>query len=211
MADNYAKREGTGKLTKFRSVELEGGIHLDVVVLSDSEGNLIGAASAPIRSGYNLKRISTSFTRPADTSAYAIGDAISTSTTAPAIFELDLSTIGAVAGQSIQIQELVICSSIKQSLLPLINCYLSPVTFTATNDNAAFDISDTVNESGGHFLNCDLQNSTASNSRCAYIGVPRQMVLAAADTKLYGALQAANAYVPGNGEKFTILAWIALL
>ena len=161
--------------------------------------------------GYNLVRISTSFTRPANTDTYAIGDAISTSTSAPAIFELDLSTVGAVAGQSIQIQELVICSSIKQSLLPLINCYLSPVTFTATNDNAALDISDAVNEGGGHFLNCDLQNYSNSNSRVSYIGVPRQMVLAAADTKLYGALQAANAYVPGSAEKFTILAWIALL
>lgn len=161
--------------------------------------------------GYNLKRISTSFTRPANTDVYAIGDAISTSTTAPAIFELDLSTVGAVAGQSIQIQELVICSSIKQPLLPLINCYLSPVTFAATNDNAALDVPDAINESGGHFLNCDVQNSFAGNSRCAYIGVPRQMVLASDNTKLFGALQAANAYIPGSVEKFTILAWIALL
>jgi hypothetical protein len=37
------------------------------------------------------------------------------------------------------------------------------------------------------------------------------MVLAAADNKLYGSLQAANAYTPGNAEKFTINAWIAPL
>lgn len=174
--------------------------------------SIVLASNHPsIKTGYNLQRISTNFTRPTDTNAYAIGDAISTSTSAPAIFTLDLATIGAVAGQSIQIQELVICSSIKQALLPLINCYLSPVTFAATNDNAAFDITDTINEGGGHFLNCDVQNSSASNSRVSYISVQRQMVLAANDTKLYGALQAANPYVPGNAEKFTILAWIALL
>lgn len=163
------------------------------------------------KTGYNLKRISASFTRPADTTTYAIGDAISTSTTAPAIFELDLSMIGAVAGQSIEIRELVICSSIKQTILPLINCYLSPVTFTATNDNAAFAISDAVNEGGGHFLACDFQSYSASNSRCSYIGNARGFVLASDDTKLYGAMQTANAYVPGSEEKFTILAWVALL
>ena len=192
------------------------GIRIDSagrVILGTEESGL-GSSSNPnvnVRTGYALKRISTSFIRPADVLAYSIGDSISTSTSAPAIFELDLSTIGAVAGQSIEIREFVICSSIKQALLPLINCYLSPVTFAATNDNAVFDITDDVNEGGGHYLNCDLQNYSNSNSRVSYIGVPRQMVLAAADTKLYGALQAANAYVPGNAEKFTILAWIALL
>lgn len=192
------------------------GIHVDSsgrIILGTEESGF-GSASNPnigIRSGYILKRISTSFTRPADTTAYAIGDSISNSTSAPVPFELDLSTVGAVAGQSIEIRELVICSSIKQPLLPLINCYLSPVTFAATNDNAALDISDEVNEGGGHYLNCDLQNSSVSNSRCSYIGVARQMVLASDNTKLFGALQAANAYVPGSAEKFTILAWIALL
>lgn len=181
---------------------IEGQIALDSLPAGT---NFIG------KTGYSLKRVSTSFNRPGDTTTYSIGDSISNSTSAPTVFELDLSTIGAVAGQSIAIQELAICSSIKQSLLPLINCYLSPVTFAATNDNAPFDITDVINEGGGHYLNCDLQNSSVSNSRCSYIGVSRQMILAAADTKLYGALQMANAYVPGSAEKFTILAWITLL
>lgn len=48
MADNYALREGTGKLTKFRSVELEGGLHLLIAGLADAEGNLLGTTSAPL-------------------------------------------------------------------------------------------------------------------------------------------------------------------
>lgn len=48
MADNYALREGTGKLTKFRSVELEGGLHLLIAGLADAEGNLLGSSSAPL-------------------------------------------------------------------------------------------------------------------------------------------------------------------
>lgn len=48
MADNYALREGTGKITIVRSVELEGGIHIPVFALADAEGNLLGSSSAPL-------------------------------------------------------------------------------------------------------------------------------------------------------------------
>ena len=48
MADNYTKREGTGKLTLIRSVELEGGIHIPIYALADAEGNLLGTTSAPV-------------------------------------------------------------------------------------------------------------------------------------------------------------------
>jgi hypothetical protein len=161
--------------------------------------------------GYTLKRINTSFTRPADTTAYTIGDAISNSTTTPTVFQLDLSTIGAVNGQAVEIRKAAVVSSAKQATLPLINIFLSPTTFTATNDNSALDIDDTTMESAGCWLNCDLQNSTASNSRVAKEIANAPMVLASNDTKIYGTLQAANAYTPVSGEKFTILLWVALL
>lgn len=161
--------------------------------------------------GYTLKKISATVTRPNDTNTYAIGDAITGSTSAPAVFELDLSTIGAVVGQSVEIRKLAVVSSAKQTLLPLINAYISTTTFTATNDNAALDIDDTTMEGGGSWFSCDEQNYTASNSRVAKSGINAPMVLAAADTKLYGTMQAANAYVPVAQEKFTIIAWVALL
>lgn len=169
--------------------------------------------NTPLPTGYTLKKISTSFTRPGggDTTAYAAGDAITNSTTAPVVFSLDLSTIGAVAGQSIEMRKIAIVSSAKQTTLPLINVYLSATTFTATNDNAALDIDDTTMESGGAWFKCDTQNYTASNSRVSYTGIHEPMVLAAADTNLYGTLQAEAAYTPISGEKFTILLWVALL
>jgi hypothetical protein len=37
------------------------------------------------------------------------------------------------------------------------------------------------------------------------------MLLDASDTKLYGTLKAANAYIPASAEKFTINVWVALL
>lgn len=164
-----------------------------------------------IKVGYTLKKISTSFTRPSDTNAYTVGDAISNSTSAPAVFSLDLASIGAVAGQSIEIRKISIVSSAKQSTLPLINVYLSNTTFTATADNAALDIGDTIMEAGGSWFACETQNFTASNSIVSYDGIPKPMVLAAADTNVFGTMQAANAYTPISAEKWTIILWVALL
>lgn len=200
--------------------EISPGIRKGILV--DSAGRVIlgtaesgfGSASNPnvgIRSGYVLKRVSANFIRPADVVGYTIADAITNSTTAPTVFQLDLAAAGAVAGQAIEIRKLAIVSSVKQTLLPLINVFLSSVTFAATNDNVALSIDDTTMELGGAWFNCDVQNSTTLNSRVAYLGMPQPLVLAPADTKLYGILQAANAYIPVSAEKFTILAWIALL
>jgi hypothetical protein len=160
--------------------------------------------------GYKLVKVSATFTRPADTTAYAVGDSISNSTSAPLPFELDLAEY-INGGGSLEVRKIAIVSSIKQATLPLINVFLCPETFTATNDNAALDISDTIQENGGGWLNCEVQNYTASNSRVAYVGIPMPIVMPATSQKLYGALQAANAYTPGNAEKFTIVAWIAIL
>jgi len=163
------------------------------------------------KTGYTLKKSSTSFVRPSDTTTYTVGDAVTNSTSAPTVFELDMASIGAVAGQSLEIRKIAIISNAKQALLPLFNVYLSSTTFTATNDNSALSIDDTTMEAGGAWFNCDIQNSTALNSRVAQMNVNAPMVLAPADTKFYGAIQANNAYVPVSGEKFTIIAWVALL
>ncbi len=166
---------------------------------------------ATSKDGYRLVQVSASFTRPADTTAYAVGDAVTNSTSAPVVFQLNIGALGAVNGQSLEIRKLTVVSSVKGATLPLFNVFLANTTFTATNDNAALDITDAVQEADGSWFACDVQNSTVSNARASYINVPSPMILAAADTKLYGTIQAANAYTPASGEKFTIIAWVALL
>lgn len=162
------------------------------------------------KTGYSLKRISTSFTRPANTTTYDIGDAMTNSTSAPSVFTLDLSAF-CVPGQSVEIRKLVIVSSASPALKLLANVFLSSTTFAATNDNSALSITDAIMEAGGSWFNCDLQNSTAANSRVAYSGVPQPLVLASDDTQFYGTIQAANAYVPASAEKLTVIVWLALL
>jgi hypothetical protein len=203
---------GRGAATVSRSIATctEDKAVLDAIAASVAGAtpagtNLIG------KTGYKLVKVTANFARPADTTTYAVGDAVTNSTSSPTVFQLDLGALGAVNGQAIEIRKLVVVSSAKQSLLPLLNVFLSDATFTATNDNSALDIADATMEADGSWFNCDVQNSTASNSRCAYLGCPSPTVLAAADTKLYGTIQAANAYIPVNAEKFTVVAWVALL
>lgn len=183
-------------------------------IFYDSGDNNVGINSGTNvigKTGYKLVKVSTSFTRPSDTTAYAVGDAVTTATSGAALFQLDLGAAGAVNGQAVEVRKIVVVSSAKQSTLPLLNVYLSNTTFTATNDNAALDIDDTTMEAGGSWFPCDMQSFTASNSRVAYTANHEPMVLAVADTKFYGTIQAANAYTPVSGEKFTIIAWVSLL
>jgi hypothetical protein len=160
---------------------------------------------------YVLSKISASVTRPADTTQYAAGDAITDSTSAPTVLSFDLSTVGCYKGQAIEIRKVAIVSSAKQSTLPLINLYLSSTSFTSTNDNSALSIDDTTMEAGGAWFNCDVQNYTAANSRVAMVNANTPMILASGSATMYGVLQAANAYTPVSGEKFTVILWIALL
>ena len=160
--------------------------------------------------GYKLIKASASFVRPSDTTAYAVGDAITNSTSAPVVFQIDLAPFSSFS-QEIEVRKIAVTSSAKQATLPLINVFLSTTTFTATNDNSALDIADATMEADGSWFNCDVQNSTASNSRVAQLQCNSPMVLEANSTKLFGTLQAANAYTPVSGEKFTIMIWVALL
>lgn len=172
---------------------------------------VIASDQTAVKTCYKLVKVTTTVTRPSDTTAYAIGDAITNSTSAPVVFQLDIGAAGAANGDALEIRKFAIVSSIKQSTLPLINAFLAPATFTGTNDNAALDIDDTTMNSGGSWFNCTTQNFTASNARVEYISPPQPFVLAAADTKIYGELQAGNAYTPGSAEVFTIIAWVAIL
>lgn len=187
-----------------RAVVGANGLNVDVKAIAAGT-NHVGKV------GYTLKKVKVSVTRPADTTAYAVGDAITNSTSAPVVFELDLASVGAVVGQACEIRKVSVASSAKQSTLPLFNLYLAPTTFTATNDNAALDIDDTTMEDGGSWFACDEQFYTASNCRVSKSNTNSPMILAVADTKIYGTLQAANIYTPVSGEKFTIVVWVALL
>ena len=200
---------GTEIAGKFIPVDTDGDEKFTAA--NPASVQLTGSIAHIGQVGYTLKKVSTNFTRPSDTTPYTVGDAITNSTSAPAVFQLDLGALGAVGGQAVEVRKIAVISSAKQAILPLMNIYLSNVTFTATNDNSALDIADEVMNAGGAWFQTDTQNYTVGNSRTSQQNISIPMTLAEADTKLYGILQDAIGYTPASGEVFTIVAWIALL
>lgn len=96
------------------------------------------ASATPLNVASYAVTATTSFNRPADTTAYVAGDAISDSTTAPTTFTL--SNMGRASGGSGVITDLIILSNDTAALAGEIWIYDSSVT--ATNDNAALSVSD---------------------------------------------------------------------
>ena len=156
------------------------------------------------------------FTRPNDTTAYAAGDVMSDSTSAPTVLTFD----GAFSPNSLGfciINQLVVISSANKSVKPDLELWLFDTLPAAQNDNAAYAPSDadlaashgggcigviTIpastfkagNATAGALGNCiaDIQNiGMPINSRQTSAGM------------LYGHVVVRNAYTPVANEVLT--------
>ena len=127
-----------------------------------------GIGSAGTRTGNILVapvafRASASFQRPGDTNAYAQYDAITNSTSAPAVMTLTIA--GAAAGDFIDVRNVRVNTSSKPTGVELsANVFLGKATFTASADNAELSIDDTT-ALGGIWATCANQFQTALNYR----------------------------------------------
>ncbi len=191
--------DGTSTLEVSANLEV-GTLNVgDVDVASIAAGtNFIG------RTGLTGFKISQTFTRPSDITAYSAGDAMSNSTSAPAIMSQDLSTFGAVAGKFFVITNGRIISSVKGSGLNG-NIWIFQSSFTATNDNSEFSVDDTTAATGGIVVPCITSYTTALNSRAVSDPGWWEGQFGASSTTLYFALQANSGYTPASGEVFTVV------
>lgn len=148
--------------------------------------------------------VSAPFTRPADTTAYAVGDAVTNSTGSPAVLQLTLP--GAANGQGYVITDVIVTSSVNGATPPLFTAILAAAAFTATADNSALALDQATFEAvTTSFIALTEQNSTNARSRVAATGLNLVRSLAAGDTKLYATLAADNAYTPASGETLTLI------
>ena len=214
-------RSPTGKILTIATDEdgkliISGDFTFGDVKVTDVE--IANDAAHPVPTGISLKQVvGTVITRPADTTAYAIGDAISGSTSAPTLVQFDLAAAGISAGDSIQIRRCVFAFNAKPDVLPLITAYFSRTNFAhgvdsaVYTDNSPLAIPHAINAAGGAMLLCDVQSSSAINCRAAYVSPPVDMVLAPNDTKLYMIPQASNAFTPTSGMVITPIIWVVKL
>jgi hypothetical protein len=156
---------------------------------------------------------STNFTRPNDTTPYAIGDVVCNSTSAPAILQFAQPCVD----RSSTLMTATITSSACQATKPYLRLWLFDTTVVMDNDNATFTPTDTeiatlqqvIAFPDTSWLGGDLTVGAGGNAMCnaQNLWLPIQTALSAAgvaDNTLYGVLVAGNAYTPVANEVFTI-------
>lgn len=157
------------------------------------------------------RTVDASFTRPSDTTAYAAGDSINNSTTAPTIitFSNVCGPVGAQDGTvSSVIQEITVIDSANEGTKLACELWLLDTTMTMDNDNAAFTPTDAEAQSAIAVIaiaTTDWKEGTAgTGGNCvAHMRNLRIPVhVNAATNAIYGVLVARNAYTPISGEVF---------
>jgi len=177
---------------------LDGATETALKVKSD--GTLYVSSSAT-----QFKK-SGSFARPADTTAYTAGDAVTDSTSAPAVLEIALDTEGTANGDDIIITKIDIDVSSKWTGSVMFNAWISNATFAATNDNSALSIADATSAIA-RCVPCHNYYYTAENCRAQSDPIAEPFRLAAADQSLFIELESVSAPTPGSGDTITVTVW----
>lgn len=167
--------------------------------------NFIGAV------GGKTKVVNASFSRPADTTAYAAGDAVTNSTSSPTVITFD-GCARANAGTGF-ITGATLVDSANQATKGSFELWVFDTTVTPDNDNAVFTPSDSELAT----LVCVIAFDTAyigdatsgAGGNCVYSGSIvgggyKAFKCGASSDDLFGLIVVRNAYTPVSSESFTI-------
>lgn len=169
--------------------------------------------------GHHVLAAAPQFVRPADVTAYAIGDLVANSTVAGAVTALVFATAGRIArnsrfqdpktpaqaGSSGRVLRARLKKSTNVVAAASFRLHLYTVAPVVTNgDNGAWLSSGAAGYLGHLDITVDKAFSDGANGHGAP-GVGQQIAFAlAAGTTLYGLLEARGAYTPGNAETFDV-------
>jgi hypothetical protein len=159
------------------------------------------------------RRVSGTFTRPADTTAYTAGDAVNNSTTAPTL--LTLSDVVNGLGGTGKIVEIMLVTNNATVTNGTFRVYIFNASYTPQADNAvATGVAGHASSLQGYadlpILTADAAGSTSAVTRVnekvagGDDGVPMQFACAATDNDLYALIVATGAYTPASGQSFTL-------
>jgi hypothetical protein len=148
---------------------------------------------------------SATFTRPADTTAYASGDLVANSTTAGSVVAMSF-TVARVAAGSVCIRKARLQKSTTTTANAAFRLHLYTAAPTIANgDNAAWSTT-----RAGYLGSIDFAsaNALAFSNGAAINGLPvlgsEMSVKLASGSTIVGLLEARAAYAPGNAEVFEI-------
>jgi hypothetical protein len=177
---------------------------------------LVSSGSQPLVVRQNRKIVMAAVTRPANTTAYAISDAVGDGTV------ITFPGCGRVNGGSGLIKSISMIDSANQTTNGLYNFYLFDTIFTPDADNAPFTPTDaematligvwemrgatpgdaTVGAGGNLIYQGQREGGDSAG---AAIVIPNEPVFVCGpnSTSLFGALVARNTYTPVSAEVFT--------
>lgn len=204
MADNTTLNTMSGGDT-YGSDDISGVKYQRIKLIHGADGTNDGDVSnanpLPVAGG-KIIASETSFTRPSDTTTYASGDAVNNSTSAPTV--LTFANIVRASGLGGVIESATMILSTRATLAGVFELWLFDTTVTMTNDNTAWGISDANLNTSIGCIYFSLRNDGDASSNCIYQATNIGIAYKCTTTSLFGALVVRNAYVPGNGEVFTI-------
>lgn len=157
--------------------------------------------------------ISASITRPANTTQYAVGDAVSESTTTPA--GLVFSNAARIRGGKGTVLSALLIDSANQATKGDFDLFLfeSAIGAARFQDNAAFAPTDAeletlvgvISFAASSFVAGNATAGASGNSCClGLIGSPISFQAGATSRTLYGVLVARSTYTPVSAEKLTV-------
>ena len=149
-----------------------------------------------------LKTVSGSFTRPADTTAYASGDLMANSTTAGSVTPISLAGLGDYPGAQFWLHRI----GVSKSGTGVTTCSIRVHLYTSSPTVANGDNGAMSSTSSGWLGSFDVTITQAfSNGAAAYVQptIPVAIRLASGQT-LYALLEARSNYTPASAEVFTV-------
>lgn len=212
MADNYNATPGSG-LT-FAGDDIGGVIspRIKIQVGADGVASDVSAASPLPAVIGNTIVVSSEFTRPADTTAYGISDAVNNSTSAPTL--LTIAGVARINGYGGIICGIRISTNLK-SIVPAFRVHLFNVSNpTLSADNAAWkELYADAGKRVGYYdmpaMNTAVDAANSDTSRSVDFNVRLPFMCAASDRSLYIALETLTAFTPASGQKFTVTLHVA--
>lgn len=155
---------------------------------------------------FQTVKLSASLTRPANTTAYTAGDAVTDNTPAALAF----ANAARDTGKTGSIDALVIIGDANVTTKPDLELWLFAAAPTAVADNAAFIPTDAEALTCVGVILIPVADWKVGLSGAGAAGNITQtirnigLLYKVSDTTLYGQLVIRNAYVPVSGEKFTV-------
>lgn len=201
MADNTTLNTGTGG-DVIRTDDISGVKVQAVKIMEGGDGTDDGFISSsnplPVSTLGFPKTVKVDVTRPADTTAYAVGDAISDSTSAPTSGGFTITSAGRQSGGSCIITDVAVMSSNDPATKLSGEIWIFDTSVTNINDNAAFAVSDTEIKTASAVIPFSLFD--AGNNGYAHVTGLNILCTCSGSANLRFLLRARNAYTPASSE-----------